>query len=119
MREFGAIAGSRFGIQGIPSRWATYLNGVVTQPNGSEEFYNSHSIQDLAHKLIMRKIKPETQLEPIIEPKMVHDLGVWASNLPGAAASDTSMAPVSMCRTCSCIVTVAEAEPDSSSRPGI
>lgn len=95
----GAMAGARFGIQGIPSRWTTYLNGVVTQPNGSEMFYNSHSIQDLAHKLIMRKIKPETQLEPIIEPKMVHDLGVWATNLPGAAASDKTMAPVSMCRT--------------------
>lgn len=94
----GAIAGARFGIQGIPSRWTTYLNGEVTQPDGSVKYYRYRDLQDLTHLLMGRSLRGETTPEPIIEPKMVHDLGVWATNLIGAQASDTSMALVSMCR---------------------
>lgn len=95
----GALAGARWGIQGIPSRWTTYLNGTVNLPTGKTASYDYGSVQDIARQLVGLDPKPETEPEPPIRPKEVHDLGVWASNLIGAAESDTDFAVVSLCRT--------------------
>ncbi|MFM7292977.1 MAG: ADP-ribosylglycohydrolase family protein [Planctomycetia bacterium] len=47
----GGIAGARWGVQSIPSRWTTYLNGTVSGPNG-ETAYDYASLQSLALRLL-------------------------------------------------------------------
>ena len=47
----GAIAGAKFSVQGIPSRWTTYLNGRVDGPDGTSTWDND-SLQGLARRLI-------------------------------------------------------------------
>lgn len=95
----GAMAGARYGIQGIPARWTTYLHGNVRQPSGERITYNNGALQDLARSLIGLGPKDETDLEDLIEPKMLHDIGIWASNITGAQDSHTDFAVVSLCRT--------------------
>ncbi len=46
----GAIAGARSSVQGIPSRWLTYLNGVVGTGDGTARYDNA-ALQDLARRL--------------------------------------------------------------------
>ena len=94
----GAMAGARFGVQGIPARWTTYLHGTVSQPNGEDRLYDYGALQDTARLLIGLAPKPESELESHIAPQIVHDIGVWASNMPGAEGSSTDFAVVSLCR---------------------
>jgi ADP-ribosyl-[dinitrogen reductase] hydrolase len=95
----GALAGARYGIQAIPSRWTTPLNGVVAQTDGTVRRYRCHDLQAVAHRLIGKPSRPETPPEPACGPQMVHDLGVHAANLAGAIESAPHYAVVSLCRT--------------------
>jgi ADP-ribosyl-[dinitrogen reductase] hydrolase len=95
----GAIAGARYGMQGIPSRWSTPLNGVVAQPDGTTRRYRCRDLQAIAHQLIGKPSRPEQAPEPARGPQMVHDLGVHAANLAGAIESASHYAVVSLCRT--------------------
>jgi len=94
----GAIAGARFGVQGIPARWTTYLHGKVSQREQADRLYDYEALQDTARLLIGLAPKPETTLESHIEPKIVHDIGVWATNMTGAESASTDFAVVSLCR---------------------
>ncbi|MFM8973196.1 MAG: ADP-ribosylglycohydrolase family protein, partial [Actinomycetota bacterium] len=47
----GSIAGARWGIQAIPSRWTTYLNGRVSRPRG-DDVYDYWALQTVARALI-------------------------------------------------------------------
>ena len=47
----GGIAGARWGVQSIPSRWTTYLNGTVAGPDG-DVIYDYFSLQSLARSLL-------------------------------------------------------------------
>lgn len=94
----GAMAGARFGVQGIPARWTTYLHGTVFQPEHKDRVYDYGDLQDTARRLIGLAPKPETELESHIEPQIVHDIGVWATNMPGAESASTDFAVVSLCR---------------------
>jgi len=49
----GAIAGARFGIQGIPSRWTMHLNGRIGTADGPAHL-DTAGLQDLARRLIGR-----------------------------------------------------------------
>ena len=93
----GAIAGARHGVQQIPSRWLTMVNGVVTTPGGVESYDNAR-LQDLARQLLGRAPVPMTTMERPAGPVAVADR-VHAANLPGAATAPTDWAVVSMCRT--------------------
>ena len=95
----GAIAGARYGIQGIPSRWSTPLNGVVAQPDGTMRYYRCRDLQAIAHRLIGKPSRPEQSPEPARGPQIVHEVGVHAANLVGAIESDPRFAVVSLCRT--------------------
>ncbi len=99
----GSLAGARWGIQAIPSRWSTYLNGSVTTPldNGDtqERTYNYNALQELARALMgLKKIGPTAPDDPG-GPTRVHDtLPVYAADLQGAATAPTDWAVISLCR---------------------
>lgn len=95
----GSIAGALYGIQQIPSRWLAYVHGYVAQPNGDMKTYTSLDLQAIANQLVGKTTKPEHQSEPAYEPTSVHDAGVYAANLEGAAQASTEMGVVSLCRT--------------------
>lgn len=93
----GAIAGARAGIQGIPSRWLTMVNGRLETPDGLH-IYDNAGLQDMARRLLGRSSVPMTSMEPSAGPVAVADR-LHAANLPGAATAPTDWAIVSMCRT--------------------
>jgi len=102
----GALAGALYGIQGIPSRWTTYLNGVVDSPfsksgkRGSFKLDYSYSdLSDVARKLIGFPEAPMTSMDKAAGPKIVDQVGVYASNLGGAVSSKSDFAVLSLCRT--------------------
>jgi ADP-ribosyl-[dinitrogen reductase] hydrolase len=95
----GAIAGALYGIQQIPSRWTTYVNGSVRQPDGTIKKYTIGTLLDTAHRLLGLPPKRETPLESVIKPTMLHDAGIFASNMTGAPSADSSMGVISLCRT--------------------
>lgn len=95
----GAIAGALYGVQRIPSRWATYLHGYVRQPDGTTREYRMRDLNEITHALIGKRARPETPPEPPIAPSRLHDDGVYACNLAGAELAGTDMAIVSLCRT--------------------
>jgi ADP-ribosyl-[dinitrogen reductase] hydrolase len=47
----GSIAGARWGIQGIPSRWTTYVHGAFDTPAGRRSYANG-DLQRLACRLL-------------------------------------------------------------------
>jgi len=92
----GAIAGSIYGIQAIPSRWTTYVHGHVSSQDGDMK-YDFPSMQDMARRLI--GLKPVVMTVP--EPSSVSAeiaTNLFAANLLGAAATPDSWAVVSLCR---------------------
>lgn len=95
----GAIAGALYGLQRIPSRWSTYLHGSVAHPDGTMRHYTNVDLQHIAHGLVGSPMRPQWATEPGSGPARVHDDGVYAANLQGAADADTDMAVVSLCRT--------------------
>lgn len=59
----GGIAGARWGVQSIPSRWTTYLNGTVSGPDG-DVIYDYFSLQSLARSLLGREKGDAALLHP-------------------------------------------------------
>ena len=95
----GAIAGATYGIQGIPSRWLTYIHGSINTPTGRRD-YDYLDLQNTARKLVGSKPAVLTQREEPKEPKQVDEtFAVFATDLGGALLSDSSFATVSLCLT--------------------
>jgi len=102
----GALAGSLYGIQAIPSRFTTYLNGHVDSPfnekgdkRPSRLAYNYAKLSDIARSLINLNVVPQTLEEPVALPAKVDATGVYASNLGGAKTVSPDTAVLSLCRT--------------------
>jgi ADP-ribosyl-[dinitrogen reductase] hydrolase len=93
----GALAGLRFGIQGIPSRWLTYVHGNVTGPDGQLRRYDHLALQQLALSLLGDPVAPPPRDEPFIQPREVMP-GLWATNRSGARSVPADRAVVSLCR---------------------
>lgn len=91
----GAFAGALYGMQAIPTRWATYVHGYV-----NEQEITLEELQEIAVKLAggsWKKRSPEYNGK--LEPKMVHPAGVYATNLAGLELAYDEFAVVSLCRT--------------------
>ena len=99
----GSLAGARWGIQSIPSRWSTYVNGSVATPTRSggveERSYNYNALAELARALMgLNKIGPTTPDDPG-GPTRVHDtLPIYAADLQGASTAPKDWAVISLCR---------------------
>ena len=95
----GGIAGARWGVQAIPSRWTTYLNGEVSGPAGKST-YDYASLQSLARRLLHAKDVTDPADEPPGGPARVHDeLPIYAANRGGAAEVPGDWRVISLCRT--------------------
>ena len=99
----GSLAGARWGIQAIPSRWTTYLNGVVATPSDHDEpearRYTYTDLQNLARSLMGLKMIGPTAPDSPGGPTRVHDtLPIYAADLQGASKAPTDWAVVSLCR---------------------
>lgn len=101
----GSIAGACWGIQGIPSRWTTYLNGRVAQGRDDEgelivTGYDHWDLLHLARALIGRGPVPDQAADTPGGPTRVHDeVPLFASDLEGARAAGREWAVISLCRT--------------------
>jgi ADP-ribosyl-[dinitrogen reductase] hydrolase len=93
----GALAGARYGVQAIPSRWSTYVHGRIDGPDGRRR-YTTADLQTLAARLLGVADAPETAPEPAAGPTEIAP-GLYAANLGGAATAPTDWAVVSLCRT--------------------
>jgi ADP-ribosyl-[dinitrogen reductase] hydrolase len=93
----GAMAGAVYGIQGIPVRWTTHVHGYLTLPTGEKKHYRTQDLLDVARCLLglgnAHMSRPDTKLAA----KEVHEAGVLAASLEGAADVDPSVAVVSLC----------------------
>jgi ADP-ribosyl-[dinitrogen reductase] hydrolase len=95
----GGIAGARWGVQAIPSRWTTYLNGTVSGPDG-DAIYDYGSLQSLARSLLGKHEPVDPADEPAGGPARVHDaFPIYAANRAGAAAAPEDWQVISLCRT--------------------
>lgn len=94
----GGMAGALYGIQCIPARWATYVNGTVRQSSGEVREYLLHDLVRTAHQLLGTSSRPMTDPEPVISALSVHDAGLYASNLMGAQQANPELAIISLCR---------------------
>jgi ADP-ribosyl-[dinitrogen reductase] hydrolase len=93
----GALAGAKFGIQSIPTRWLTYVHGQVRGVDGEIHRYDHLALQQLALSLVGH-VTPIDQIdEPPLEPREVLP-GLWASNRSGARTVPDDRAVVSLCR---------------------
>jgi ADP-ribosyl-[dinitrogen reductase] hydrolase len=93
----GALAGAKFGVQSVPSRWVTYLHGQVTDTGGNVHRYDHLDLQQLALSLVGHPSFDDLIDEPAMEPREVMP-GLWATNRSGARAVPESWAVVSLCR---------------------
>ena len=93
----GALAGAKFGIQNIPTRWVTYLHGQVTGVDGKVHHYDHLALQRLALSLVGHPPTPEPVDEPPLQPREVMP-GLWATNRSGARTVAHDWAVVSLCR---------------------
>jgi ADP-ribosyl-[dinitrogen reductase] hydrolase len=91
----GALAGAMYGIQAIPSRWTTYLNGVVDTPNGTESFGNAR-LNEISRKLANLSSPPEVDDETPAGPEEVEER-LFAANRSGAVQAPQDWAVVSLC----------------------
>ena len=95
----GSLAGARWGIQAIPSRWTTYVHGAMQTPTG-ERRYDFVALQEVARGLLGHKPVPFTPSDAEGGPTRVHDeLPVYAADLTGASKAPADWAVVSLCRT--------------------
>jgi ADP-ribosyl-[dinitrogen reductase] hydrolase len=93
----GGLLGAVQGIQAIPSRWTTPLNGEVPgQPTGAHDLAD---LQNLALRLDGEHVSDEVPplaagIEPVeVAPKL------WLSDLPGATRAPAGAVVISLCRT--------------------
>jgi ADP-ribosyl-[dinitrogen reductase] hydrolase len=92
----GGLAGAIHGIQGIPSRWPTYLHGHVTTPAGPVT-YRLRDLQTLTLRLLGNDTTPEAGLGPPRGPTELAP-GLFAADLRAAGDVPTDWAVVSLCR---------------------
>ena len=96
----GSLAGARWGVQAIPSRWTTYVHGRVRHVDGHEVRLRNADLQDLARRLMGHRPVRPTGKEPAKAAVRVHDaLPLYAADWGGAAQVPTDWAVVSACRT--------------------
>lgn len=93
----GTLAGARFGIQAIPTRWLTYVHGHVTGVDGQQHHYDHLDLHRLAISLAGNKPPADAVDEPPLTPKEIVP-GVWATNRSGARTVPEDRAMVSLCR---------------------
>lgn len=93
----GALAGARYGVQAIPSRWSTYVHGSINTPNGAVT-YRCPDLQQMALRLLDLPDKPDNAPEQPAGPKEIEP-GLFAADLLGASTAPTDYAIVSLCRT--------------------
>jgi ADP-ribosyl-[dinitrogen reductase] hydrolase len=97
----GSLAGARWGVQAIPSRWSTYVHGSMRTADGRVARYDNAALQDLARRLL--GLGPVPSAAPDHEPggpTRVHDeCPVHAAELEGAKTAPREWAVVSLCRT--------------------
>ena len=93
----GALAGAKFGIQSIPSRWVSYLHGQVTGVDGQVRHYDHLDLQRLALSLVGHGAAPDPADETTLQPREVLP-GLWAGNRSGARTVPDDWAVVSLCR---------------------
>ena len=93
----GALAGARFGIQAIPSRWVTHLHGFVRGTDGVRRRYDHLALQRMASALAGWPSNRGSDDEPALSPVEVLP-GVWATNRSGAHELPADVAVVSLCR---------------------
>jgi ADP-ribosyl-[dinitrogen reductase] hydrolase len=88
----GAIAGARWGIQSIPSRWLTHVHGTV-----AGRTYRSLDLQSMAVRLLggtAGAMVPDQAIKPVVEVRP----GLFATNLLGALTVPADHAVISLCR---------------------
>ncbi|MEO6492263.1 MAG: ADP-ribosylglycohydrolase family protein [Ilumatobacteraceae bacterium] len=93
----GTLAGAHFGIQAIPTRWLTYVHGLVTQLDGTARRYDHLDLQNLAMSLIGRSPAADVADEPSLAMSEV-SAGLWATNRAGARSAPADAALISLCR---------------------
>jgi ADP-ribosyl-[dinitrogen reductase] hydrolase len=93
----GALAGARWGIQQIPSRWQTYVHGVVTGADGQTRTYDHTHLHAMARALVGWPQPFDGGDEPVLAPVEVV-AGVWATNRSGVGLAGDDLAVVSLCR---------------------
>jgi ADP-ribosyl-[dinitrogen reductase] hydrolase len=92
----GGLAGATHGIQGIPSRWTTYLHGHVTTPQGRRT-YRLADLHHLAFRLLGKTSKEE---RPMYGPQGPTEIapGLYAADLGAAVNVPLDRAVISLCR---------------------
>jgi len=93
----GALAGAVYGIQAIPSRWATYVHGLVRTAAGEVRF-DLAGLQAMVAQLMGFETASDQEPEPPKAPVEVAP-GLYAADLGGAATVPSDWAVVSLCRT--------------------
>jgi ADP-ribosyl-[dinitrogen reductase] hydrolase len=93
----GALAGSVFGIQAIPSRWATYVHGKIGSPSGTRPYDNA-VLQDLTRRLLGKQPVGISALEVPAGPTEVAP-GLYAADLGAATKAGSDWSIISLCRT--------------------
>jgi hypothetical protein len=93
----GGLAGAIWGVQRIPCRWTTYLNGSVNTPEGVKRYDNA-ALQVLARCLLGLPTVMTTEPELPAGPTEISDR-LWAADLLGATSASDDWAVVSLCRT--------------------
>jgi ADP-ribosyl-[dinitrogen reductase] hydrolase len=93
----GGLLGAVQGIQAIPSRWTTPLNGEM--PGHAPVVRDLADLQNLALRLDGERVSEEAPpLARGIEPVEVLP-GLWLSDLPGATRAPDGAVIFSLCRT--------------------
>ncbi|MFM8971216.1 MAG: ADP-ribosylglycohydrolase family protein [Actinomycetota bacterium] len=101
----GGIAGARWGIQAIPSRWTTYLNGRVGRGRDDAgellaDEYDYAALQAIARALVGKGPAPDQVADRPGGPTRVHDdVPLFAADLGGAMRATPDFAVISLCRT--------------------
>ncbi|MGA1557313.1 MAG: ADP-ribosylglycohydrolase family protein [Ilumatobacteraceae bacterium] len=90
----GAIAGAMHGIQAVPARWTTVLNGRL--PGGRT--LDLDDVTRLVRRLMGKSWNGRSADEAAAGPMEVAP-GLYAANILGAVASPSDWAVVSMCAT--------------------
>jgi ADP-ribosyl-[dinitrogen reductase] hydrolase len=93
----GGLAGAKYGIQSIPSRWTTYLHGYVGTAAGRAT-YRLSDLQHLALRLIGATRGEEQPLGPRRGPSEISP-SLFAADLGAAGDVPRDWAVVSLCRT--------------------
>lgn len=92
----GGLAGAIHGIAGVPSRWATYVHGHVTTPDGATTCRLA-DLQELTLRLLGHRVALDTAPGEACGPTEIAP-GLHAADLTAAAGVPTDWAVMSFCR---------------------